>query len=50
MRMVPLSCNQLKPLEDVIHHHFNPAVTGRNTITDEERDLFSLPFRDGGLA
>ena len=26
-----------------------PAVTGRYTITDEDRDLFSLPIRDGGL-
>ena len=49
MRMIPLSCDQLKFLEDVIRHHFIPAVTGRNTITDEERNLFSLPIRDGGL-
>ena len=49
MRMVPLSSNQLKPLEDVIRHQFIPAVSGRHTITEEERDLFSLPIRDGGM-
>ena len=26
-----------------------PAITGRSNITDEERSLFSLPVRDGGL-
>ena len=26
-----------------------PAITGKSNITDEERSLFSLPVRDGGL-
>ena len=49
MRMVPLSSDQLKPLEDMIHHQFIPAVTGRDTITEEEGGLTSLPIRDGGM-
>ena len=49
MRMVPLSGEQLQSLEDVIRQTFIPAITGRRTITDEERDLFSLPVRDGGM-
>ena len=49
MRMVPLSSDQWKPLEDVIHHQFIPAVTGRDTITEEEGCLSSLPIRDGGM-
>ena len=49
MRMVPLSSDQWKPLEDMIHHQFIPAVTGRNTITEEEGDLTSLLIRDGGM-
>ena len=47
--MVPLSSDQLKPLEDVIRQQFIPAISGRYTITDEERDLLSLPIRDGGM-
>ena len=39
MRMVPLPSDQLKPLEDVICHQFILAVTGRNTITEEETTL-----------
>ena len=49
MRMVPLSSDQLKPLEDVIRHQFIPAISRRHTVTDEERDLLSLPIRDGGM-
>lgn len=49
MRMVPLSCDQLKPLDDVINQKFIPAVSGRRTITDEERGLLSLPIKDGGM-
>ena len=45
----PESGGTIAVVEDVIRHHFIPTVTGRNTITDEERDLFSLPIRDGGL-
>ena len=39
----------MQSLEDVIRQTFIPAITGRRTITDEERDLFSLPVRDGGM-
>ena len=43
MRMFPLSSDQLIPLEVI------PAVTGRNTTTEEERDLRSLPIRHEGM-
>ena len=32
-----------------IRENLIPAITGRSYITDEERSLFSLPVRDGGL-
>lgn len=49
MRMVPLSRQQLQPLEDAIRLKLIPVVTGRHTITDEERELFALAVRDGGM-
>lgn len=39
IRMFPLSSDQLEPLEDVICLQFIPTVTGRNTITEEQRDF-----------
>ena len=39
----------LQPLEDTIRHKFIPALTGRNGVSDAERDLFSLPVHLGGL-
>ena len=39
----------LQPLEDAIRHKFIPALTGRSDVTDDERELFSLPVRLGGL-
>ena len=38
-----------QPLEDCVRHHFLPAVTGRSSLGDLERDLFALPARLGGL-
>ena len=49
MRMVSLSGEQLQSLEDAIRQTHIPALTGRRTITDQERDLFSLSVRDGGM-
>ena len=49
MRTVPGTHRLLQPLEEVIRHQFLPAVTGRQGITDLERDLLALPARHGGL-
>ena len=38
-----------QPLEEVIHQHFTPAVTGWDPYCKLERDLLSLPCRLGGL-
>ncbi len=47
MRTVPGTDHLLQPLEEAIRHQFLPAVTGRQGITDLERDL--LAVRHGGL-
>ena len=39
----------LQPFEDVIRHHFIPAITGGHIVNDKERALLSLPPRLGGL-
>ena len=38
----------LKPLDDAINLRLIPALVGSN-ISNEERALFSLPIRDGGM-
>ena len=40
----------LQPLENTIHQHFIPALTGRPPCSSSERDLLSLPTRLGGLS
>ena len=49
MRTVPGADRLLQPLEEAILHQFLPAVTGRQGITDLERDLLALLARHGGL-
>jgi len=39
----------LQPLEDAIHQHFIPALTGQEPCSKLERELLSLPYRLGGL-
>ena len=39
----------LQPLENAIHQHLIPALTGRPPCSSVERDLFVLPARLGGL-
>ena len=39
----------LQPLEEAIRHQFLPAMSGRQGISDLERDLLALPARHGGL-
>ena len=41
MRTVPGTHHLLQPLEEAIRHQFLPAVTGRQGITDLERDLLA---------
>ena len=48
-RTVPYISNLFLPLEHVIRHHFLPALTGRQNINDQERELLSLPARLGGI-
>jgi len=38
-----------QPLENAIRYKFLPALTGRSAFTEQERDLFALPTRLGGL-
>ena len=49
MRTTDCDCLLYQPLEDTITNHFIPAISGRNSITEEERDLLALPIRMGGL-
>ena len=39
----------LQQLEDTIHQHFLPTLTGQNPFNDTERDLMALPAHLGGL-
>ena len=45
----PITTNLLQPLEEAINLHFIPALMGRGNISEQERDLFTLPTRLGGL-
>ena len=38
-----------QPLENVIHQHFIPALTGQDPCSGLERELLALPCRLGGL-
>ena len=49
MRTIPSIDSLLQPLEDAIRHVFLPALIGRQSFSDEERELFALPARLGGL-
>ena len=49
MRTTPGISDHMAPLEEVLRHKFIPAITGRKTVTNEERQLLALPCRNGGL-
>ena len=49
MRTTPGISDHMAPLEEVLRHKFIPAITGRKTVTDEERQPLALPCRNGGL-
>ena len=48
-RTTPGISDHMAPLEEVLRYKFIPAITGRKTVTDKERKLLALPFRNGGL-
>ena len=39
----------MQPMEDAIRLQLLPAITGRDALTDDERDLLALPARLGGI-
>ena len=43
MRTVDLVGSLFQPLEDTIHKHFIPALTGRDPCSELERELLALP-------
>ena len=47
MRTIPDIGTELQPLEDAIRHYFLPAITGRQALSDAERELIALPARLG---
>ena len=49
MRTVPGIDLLIQPLEEAIRHQLLPALTGKHSITDLERDLLALPAWHGGL-
>ena len=49
LRTVPDIDDLLQPLENAIHQHLIPALTGRPPCSSIERDLLALPARLGGL-
>ena len=48
MRTIADISENLRPLDDAIDSKFIPALFGSD-ITDRERDILSLPIRDGGM-
>ena len=48
MRTIHNISENLKPLDDVINNKFIPALFG-DEISDNERDIISLPVKLGGL-
>ena len=49
MRTTPNIANIFQPLEDAIRLCLITAITGKSSISDFERDLFSFPTRLGSL-
>ncbi|KAL5490852.1 hypothetical protein EMCRGX_G016044 [Ephydatia muelleri] len=43
LRTLPDIPSFLQPLEDAVRLHFIPSITGCDSISDTERDLFALP-------
>ena len=48
-RVTPDFPKYMQPLEDAIRDKLIPALLGGRSINDQERELYSLPCRHGGL-
>ena len=48
-RTIPNISDLLQPLENAICYKCLPALTGRSSFTEQEKDLLALPTRLGGL-
>ena len=49
MRTIPGISDELKKLDETVRDRFLPAVCGGHVCSDQERELLSLPTRNGGL-
>ena len=49
LRSIEGIANLLQPIEDAIRQQLIPAITGREALNDDERDLLALPARLGGI-
>lgn len=50
MCTIPYISDLLVPLDEAIDTYFIPALTGRDSISNPERQLLALPARLGGLS
>ena len=49
LRTIPDITSMLQPLENIIRNRLIPSLLENRTVSDEERDLISLPTKLGGL-
>ena len=49
LKTIPNISELLTPLEEAIRYQLIPAITGRSTVSDTERDVLALPCRLGGM-
>ena len=49
LRSIEGIAHLMQPVEDAIRLQLLPAITGREALTDDERDLLALPARLGGI-
>ena len=48
-RITPEAFKKMDEIEKNVRQQLLPSVTGKNHISDEDRNLFALPLRMGGL-
>ena len=49
VRTMPQLSEIIKPVDEVVNNMLLPAITERSAISEEDRRLFSLPAKMGGL-